>query len=166
MDRLDDIVASVETAKSMPMSASCLVNRGDLLAALDEVRETLPAELTRARAVLQEREAVLADARAAAEGILAAAEAERDRRLADTDIVAQAEASARARVRAAEDEAARMRVEVEEYIDAKLASFEVMLARTLRAVQRGRTRLAGEREEALAEEEELAAEEAGVVLPD
>jgi multidrug efflux pump subunit AcrA (membrane-fusion protein) len=145
--KLDEIVASVESARAMPMSASCLVNRGELLARLDELREALPAELARARQLLAEREAVLDEARQSAGAIVAAADAERDRLLADTDIVAAADQAAQRRRADAEAEAARMRLEVDEYIDAKLAHFEVLLAKTLRAVERGRLKLAGEREE-------------------
>ena len=33
-DKLDELIALVENARSMPMSASCIVNRGDVLARL------------------------------------------------------------------------------------------------------------------------------------
>ena len=36
--KLDEIVEAVGNARSMPMSASCVVNRAELLAMLEEVR--------------------------------------------------------------------------------------------------------------------------------
>ena len=42
---------------------------------------------------------------------------------------------------AAEDRARAMRLETEDYIDQKLAGFEVVLERTMAAVQKGRERL-------------------------
>ena len=47
--KLDEIAALIEGARAMPMSASCIVNRGELLDLLDELRALLPAELDQAR---------------------------------------------------------------------------------------------------------------------
>ncbi|MDX6222340.1 MAG: hypothetical protein QOD91_1394, partial [Frankiales bacterium] len=46
----------------------------------------------------------------------------------------------------AREEAAGMRREVDDYVDTKLANFEVVLTRTLGAVERGRDKLRGRRE--------------------
>ena len=63
-DKLDDLTALVESARSMPMSASCIVNRGEVLALLDEMRAELPEEFDEAERILREREGVLDQARA------------------------------------------------------------------------------------------------------
>lgn len=47
--KLDEIVETVGNARSMPMSASCVVNRAELLAMLEEVREALPGSLAHAQ---------------------------------------------------------------------------------------------------------------------
>jgi hypothetical protein len=39
-----------------------------------------------------------------------------------------------------------MRLEVEDYVDAKLANFEIVLTKTLSAVERGRQKLSGRHE--------------------
>ncbi|MGW1144785.1 cell division initiation protein, partial [Streptomyces sp. NPDC002454] len=64
--KLDEIVAAVGNARSMPMSASCVVNRAELLALLDEVRAALPGSLAQARELLGDREGMVAEARAGA----------------------------------------------------------------------------------------------------
>ena len=46
----------------------------------------------------------------------------------------------------AEAEAARMRREVDDYVDGKLANFEVALHKTLTAVERGRDKIRGRHE--------------------
>lgn len=56
--KLDEIVATVQGAKGMPMSASCVVNRADLLARLEEMRQALPGSLAQAQEVLGGREQV------------------------------------------------------------------------------------------------------------
>ena len=46
----------------------------------------------------------------------------------------------------ARQSAEAMRVEVEDYVDAKLANFEIVLTKTLSAVERGRQKLSGRHE--------------------
>lgn len=41
-NRVDEIIGVVESARSMPMSASCVVNRAELVALLRELREGCP----------------------------------------------------------------------------------------------------------------------------
>ncbi len=59
-----------------------------------------------------------------------------------TEVVRAAEHRARQLVTSAEDESRRLRHEVEDYCDQKLAQFEVVLDKVLRTVQAGRERLA------------------------
>ena len=44
-DLLNEITVSVRDAKGMPMSASCLVNRAEMLQALERLRDALPVSL-------------------------------------------------------------------------------------------------------------------------
>lgn len=143
-DELDALRTLVTEARSMPMSASCIVNRADLLERIAVLGEALPRQLTDAEGVLAEREAVLAAAREEAARIAAEAAAERELLLAATpegrDALAWAE---EVRARATED-AARTRTEIDEYVDAKLANFEVVLEKSLDTARRGREQLAAD----------------------
>ena len=89
------IVEQVESARAMPLSSSCVVNRTELLAELAELRSLLPQEVRAAREVIDGRDDVLADARRDAQVILEEARAERVRLVARTEIVQQAQAEAR-----------------------------------------------------------------------
>jgi cell division septum initiation protein DivIVA len=60
---LTELVELVETARAVPMSGSCVVPRERTLDLLDDLRETVPAELGQAREVLARRDALLAEAR-------------------------------------------------------------------------------------------------------
>jgi cell division septum initiation protein DivIVA len=144
--KLDEIVSTVESARAMPMSASCVVNRADLLGQLDELKELLPGEFRQARYLLQDRDEVVAEGRREAERIIEDAEQERLRLIDETDLVRDARIEATRIIGAARDEAAGMRREVDDYVDTKLANFEVVLTRTLGAVERGRDKLRGRRE--------------------
>jgi cell division septum initiation protein DivIVA len=142
-DKLDEIVAAVEGARAMPMSASCIVNRTDLLAQLEELRELLPGQLARAQEVLASREDVVEDGRTEAQRIIDEAKRERSRLIARTEIAQEATREAERIVVEAEEEATRMRDDVDDYVDTKLANFEVVLGKTLAAVERGREKLRG-----------------------
>jgi vacuolar-type H+-ATPase subunit H len=92
--KLDEIVAAVEGARSMPMSASCVVNRAELLAMLSEVRDALPDSLSQAQALLGDRELMVAEARAEAERIIASAHEQRGSLVSDTEIARRSQAEA------------------------------------------------------------------------
>lgn len=145
-DKLDEIVALVENARAMPMSASCLINRGEMLELLDDLRHLLPAELGQAEQLLGDRQAVLEEGRRAADRMVEGARAERDRLVSDTEVYAEAQRRAQAQLVDARAEIEQMREEVDEYIDARLANFEVVLTKTLAAVTRGREKLGGHSE--------------------
>jgi hypothetical protein len=77
--KLAEIVALVEGAKAMPMSASCIVNRSELLARLGDLETLLPETITRAQEVLGDRQGVVEEGRREAARIIAEARAERAR---------------------------------------------------------------------------------------
>jgi cell division septum initiation protein DivIVA len=142
-DKLDELTAIVENARAMPMSASCIVNRGEVLGLLEELRELLPEEFRHAQLLIHDREAVVDEGRLEAERIIEAGHAERARLVSETVLVAEAERAAE-QIRAdALADVARMRHEVDDYVDTKLATFEVALDKTLAAVHRGREKLRG-----------------------
>jgi cell division septum initiation protein DivIVA len=142
-EKLDELSGLVEEARSMPMSASCIVNRAELLGLLEEMRELLPEEFRHAQLLLDDREAVVEEGRREAQRIIAEAELERDRLTSDTEVMAAAEVKAEQIRVAAVEEAHTMRAEVDDYVDSKLANFEVVLDKTMAAVRRGRDKLRG-----------------------
>jgi cell division septum initiation protein DivIVA len=142
-DKLDQLTDIVENARSMPMSASCIINRGEVLGLLEELRELLPEEFRHAQMLLQDREAVVDEGRREAERIAEVAEMERAQLVSDTDVVAEAIRQADQIRAAAVEESRAMRGEVDDYVDTKLANFEVVLDKTLSAVHRGREKLRG-----------------------
>lgn len=145
-DKLDEVVAHIESARSMPMSASCIVNRGQVLGLLDEIRDLIPTEVLQAESLLHEREDIVEDGRREAERIVAEAHAERERLVTEAEVHKAAVEQAELLRSDAENEARRMRQEVDDYVDTKLANFEIVLNKTLAAVLRGRDKLHGRHE--------------------
>ena len=160
--KLAEITRLVESARAMPMSASCVVNRPELLALLADLGALLPEAMTRAQTVLQDKDSVLAEGRAEAERIIAEAREEQARMLTEYEVYAAAVEEAERLTSEAQASATAMRTEVEDYVDAKLANFEIVLAKTLRAVERGRMRLAGRDELAELQDDEDAGDPGGI----
>ncbi|MBW5484801.1 cell division initiation protein [Streptomyces bambusae] len=141
--KLDEIVAAVAGARSMPMSASCVVNRSDLLALLDEVRQALPDSLAQARELLGGRDRMVEEAHREAQRIIESAHAQRGTLISDTEVARRSRDEADRILAQARQEAAEIRAEADDYVDSKLANFEVVLTKTIGSVDRGREKLLG-----------------------
>ena len=141
--KLDEIVSTVGSARSMPMSASCVVNRAELLSLLEEVRQALPGSLAQAQELIGGREQMVEQARLEAERIIESAQAERGSLISDTEIARRSQNEADRILAEARKEAEEVRAEADDYVDSKLANFEVVLTKTLGSVGRGREKLLG-----------------------
>ncbi|MFD7259458.1 cell division initiation protein [Streptomyces sp. NPDC059874] len=141
--KLDEIVAAVGGARSMPMSASCVINRAELLAQLEEVRQALPGSLAQAQELIGGREQMVEEARREAERIIESAHNQRGSLISDTEIARRSQAEADRILDEARREAEEIRAEADDYVDSKLANFEVVLTKTIGSVDRGREKLLG-----------------------
>jgi vacuolar-type H+-ATPase subunit H len=141
--KLAEIRQVVEEARSMPMSASAVVNRAELLALVDELQAAIATAFSDAERVIADRDAVVDDGRKEAEQILSDARNEREHIISDTEVFRVAKREADEALAHARAESEELRKETDEYVDAKLANFEITLERTMEAVKRGRERLAG-----------------------
>ena len=206
-ETVDELTTVIENARSVPMSASCMVPRDHLLDLLDDLRESLPEDVQAAGAIVEQRTEILQQAQAEAERLtgrtrgesdqllssarrqrdelLGTARRQRDEVLAEAQVQAEellAEAEVEADRLVAEGRAqrealiaeavleherlitetevyrgavsrsdelgaqtaadvARMRAEVDEYVDSRLADFGTTLERMLRSVEKARTTL-------------------------
>ena len=136
--RVSDLIAA---ARPMPLSASAMINKEEVLELLDEAIARLPDELREARWLRKEREEYLAKMRADGDEITDAARARAEQMVQRTEVVKAAEHRARRILDGAEAEARRLRLECEDFCDQKLASFEIVLERTLKLVGSGREKL-------------------------
>ena len=141
--KLDEIVSAVGSARAMPMSASCMVNRADLLAMLEEVRAALPDSLAHAEELIGGRDRMVDDARQEATRIIESAHAERARLSSETEVARTSQEEADRILGEARREAEEIRAEADDYVDSKLANFEVVLTKTIGSVDRGRDKLLG-----------------------
>ena len=131
----------IENARTMPMSASVLVNRDDAVALVDDIVQSFPEELRQARWLLKERDEFLGHARREAQDIIESARVQAERMVERTDIAREARRTAQKIVDDAQMQARQLVHEAEDYVDQKLAAFEAVLERTMQTVHKGRARL-------------------------
>jgi cell division septum initiation protein DivIVA len=206
-ETVDELTTVIENARSVPMSASCMVPRDHLLDLLDDLRESLPEDVQAAGAIVEQRTEILQQAQAEAErltgatrgeseqllgqarrqreeilgvarrqrdellaqaqadaerllvdaeaeaarlveegrrhqeALIAAAHAEHERLISETEVYRSAVARADELGAQSHADAARLRAEVDEYVDSRLAEFGTTLERMLRSVEKARITL-------------------------
>ena len=143
VEKLASAIKMVEEARGVPLSASCVVHRGEMLAVLDEAKAALPDSFSKAESIVANRDKVIDEGRMQAEQMIAMAREEASQLIEQTAIMQQAREEAKNILQEVRQEAAEQRQEIEEYIDSRLATLEVILNKTQEAITRGRERLAG-----------------------
>jgi len=151
-ERLDELTVLVEDAKAMPLSASCILNRSQVLDIIEEIRQLMPESVYRADELLADREAVVQDGRREADRILAQARTSAEALVSEHEVYLAAVEEAHALRSEVASQTHNMRAETDDYIDAKLATFEITLQKTLQTVDRGRERLRSQMYQELAPE--------------
>jgi F0F1-type ATP synthase membrane subunit b/b' len=143
IEKLNTAITLVEEARGVPLSASCVVHRSEMLEILDAARESLPHDLFQAEEILAKKDALIDEGRTSSEQMIATAREEVASMIEQTAIVQAARDEAQRILDDARTQAADERAEVESYIDGRLATLEVILNKTMDAVARGRDRLDG-----------------------
>jgi vacuolar-type H+-ATPase subunit H len=143
IEKLNAAVTLIEEARGVPLSASCVVHRGEILEILDGARLALPTDLDQAIQIISARDVIVEEARVSAEQLIATAREDVARMVEQTAIVQAARDEAQRILDDARALAEEERAEVESYIDGRLATLEVILNKTMESVARGRERLEG-----------------------
>ena len=138
---LTRLEALIRDARAVPMSASCMVHRDDVLDLIEDARRSLPGQLGDAQKILTQRDSVIAEAREQAKAIIDNAYSEQSRLIAQEEVFIAAQLEADRIVTEAQALAQIKAQDVDNYVDGKLANFEVVLDKTLVAVQRGRDKI-------------------------
>ena len=102
---------------------------------ISEMQESIPEEIKQARWIVKDREELLGKARAEGERIVEQAHEEQRRMALKEEVARRAEAEAHSILEEAQDRTDAMRREAEDYVDAKLAQFEIALRKILEDTQ-------------------------------
>lgn len=136
-------IETIDQARPMPLSASSMINKEELLAILHQALAGLPEELRAARWLLKEREDHLARMHQEGEEILGAARARAEQMVQRAEVTKMAEHRAQKVVNDAEDRARQLKLETEDWCDQRLGGLEGILQKSLHAVAAGRARMQG-----------------------
>ncbi len=93
VDRLEELVG---TGKRVPFSGRVIIEEGEFLALVDQLRETVPIEIKRAQRVIKEREQIVGAAQIEAQNILKMATERAEEAVSQQGLLSQARVRAEA----------------------------------------------------------------------
>lgn len=135
---LEHLESSVISAKSMPFSSSCIVDREEMLVLIGMIRESLPAELKQAKWLLEQNRQLISEARKEAENMIREAETRMASMIDEHEITIQANQQAAQTVEAANKSARMIRNGAIEYAKKRLTDLEESLTEMLVTIQRNK----------------------------
>jgi len=139
---IERILNEIQEARSVPLSRDgALVNRQEMINLLNELKAKLPPDILHAQHLLENKEAVMNEGRLAGQAIIDEAKHEANRLISQTEIVQEANLRAQDILKQVDEELSKMRLETDQYIDARLANFEASLQKTIHVVRRGREKI-------------------------
>ena len=134
LDQLEEVLG---TGSKLPFTSRTLVDEQEVLDILDQIRMSIPEELKAARRLSQERDQVLADARAEAERMLREADEHAAGRISEHALVRTAEARASEIEERAMRQAEQVREEAEAYAYRVLERLREQINQVGQTVERG-----------------------------
>lgn len=140
LDQLEEVLGS---GSRVPLTSRTLVDEREVLDILDQIRVSIPEEIKAARRLTQERDQVIADARAESDRLLREADDEVAGRVSDHAVVRAAESRAAEIEGRAHDTAERVRREAESYAYRVLQRLRQQIDQVGQAVDRGLADLDG-----------------------
>ncbi len=143
------MVEEVEGARTVPLSASVMVNKdefverletlnAELKASVARAQDLLPEELRAARWMVRERERYIARTNERAREMLTKAKGRSDDLVSESHIIEEAVEEANRLVRSSEKDAERIRLEAEDYAERQLTDMETFMGEMLKYVQEAR----------------------------
>ena len=132
----------VNNAKSVPMSASCMVNRAQAIELIEKATKALADDVGEAQRVTATSLETLERAQAEAAQIIVSAEERASYLASQTPVMEEAKRKAAELEAKALADAEGLRREADAYVDTRIASFEASLQKTVSQVRTMRERLA------------------------
>ena len=138
IDRLESTVVS---ARNIPFSDNCMVDREEMLVLITMIRDNMPGELKQARWLLEQNRQLIAEARKEAETIMREAESRMTAMIDEHEITQQARQQAEITVENANQAARQIRNGAMEYARKRLSDVEEQLTQMLVTIQRNKKEL-------------------------
>ena len=141
IDLLAELEEIVEKGNAVPFSSKALIDPEEIIEIIDEIRDSLPEELTEAKKIVAERKKIISTAQSEAEHMKAEAE-KRLKELIDTNEVTKtATAQANEIIRNANASAKALKTGTQNYTDKLLYSFQLQLKEMNEKIEQNRREL-------------------------
>ena len=158
IDLLED---KVEQSKSIPLLNRALVDKEEILAAIEEIRLSIPEDMKQARLIKEERKRIIADAQAEADDIVKNAKIKTEKMIDEHEITKKAYEQANQIIAAAQKNSRELRMGARQYVDSLFADTDAKLIKAQSIIRKARADVrqeAASKPVAIPEKKESAAE--------
>ena len=115
ISELQDLVAD---SKTLPLSGGkVLIDAEKIYDILDEIQDTLPAEVRQAKNIVADRSQIIAEAKKEADDIIRAAEERKKQMIDQSEVMREAKAESTELINAAKAKSAEIRKAANDYVD-------------------------------------------------
>ena len=135
IDMLED---KVEQSKTIPLLNRALIDRDELLAAIEELRLNLPEDIKQARLIKDERKRILAEAQTEADGIINGAREKMQKLVDEHEITRKAYEQANQIIAAAQKNSRELRMGARQYVDSLFADTDAKLTKAQSIIRKAR----------------------------
>lgn len=132
VDQLEELVG---VGKRMPFSGRVMVEEGEFLTLIDQLRVAVPNEIKQAQRVIRERERIIGDAHDEGRRMVEAAQDRADLLVTQSAILAEARQRSEVVLRDAEEERQRTRGEIDIFVMQQLELVEAAVRRGMAVME-------------------------------
>ncbi len=137
-DRLESLVNS---SRRVPLSSRVMIEEEELLALVEQLRQTIPTEIKQAKRLLQDRDRIIESAQSEADKIVSMARERAEYMINQDNVYYMAKERGEQVLTDAERDASATRQEIEEYAVAVLGNLAHQLQSQLHQVENGLSEL-------------------------
>lgn len=135
IDLLED---KVEQSKSIPILNRALIDKEEILAAIEEIRLNIPEDMKQARLIKEERKRIIAEAQTEADEIINNAKIKTEKMIDEHEITKKAYEQANQIVSAAQKNARELRMGARQYVDSLFADTDAKLIKAQSIIRKAR----------------------------
>ena len=138
LELLDLLEAHVAEGRRVLLSNRIMVDEGEFMAIVDQLRNSIPVEVQQARRVLQERQKIIVDAQTEATRIITMATERSEYLVSQHGVTAEARYRGEDSLREAREKASRSMSEIDKYARKRLENVEKVIRENLAEIERAK----------------------------
>ena len=138
LKKIDLLEDKVEQTKTIPLLNRALIDREELLVAIEEIRLNIPEDMKQAKLIREERKRILAEAQAEADEIINAARTKVEKMVDEHEITKKAYEQANQIVAAAQKNSRELRMGARQYVDSLFADTDAKLTKAQSIIRKAR----------------------------